>query len=39
VEETGQTVKLRLDAASALRQLDERRKTLEGLKACIGGRP
>lgn len=36
IEETGQTGTLRLDAAKALRQLDERRKALDSLKACIG---
>lgn len=35
VEETGQTLKMRMDAATALRELDKRRKALEALKACL----
>lgn len=35
VEETGETLKMRMDAATALRELDKRRKALEALKACL----
>jgi hypothetical protein len=35
VEETGQTMTMRMEAATALRELDKRRKALEALKACL----